>query len=110
MVVLALGVAEGKLIWYSYTKRDLHTTVQGLLLDERARLAGRSVFRYEWNRADRFVLVHIVGAQPRIASDEADFLLQAGRRDYLLLTPDEEHSRLQSVRRTRRHLLCERRD
>ena len=40
MVLLALAVAESKLIWYSFTMRDLRYSGQGLLIEERDQLAG----------------------------------------------------------------------
>ena len=72
--VLALGVAEGKLLWYSWQMRDVAPTVQGLLLDEGSDLAGRRVFHTRWNLADRFVLELLAKAFCIEVSDAAEFM------------------------------------
>ena len=68
VIVLVLGVAEGKLIWYSYQYRDLGDTAQGMLLQERTRLKDRRVFFDEFGRGDIFVAGGVVGAahQPTV--------------------------------------------
>ena len=109
--MLALAVAEGKLQWYSYNRRDLRNTVQGLLLDERERLAGRRVFKTEWSRADQFVLEHVVHARSSRATDLDEFLRHARRGDFVVtaegvgLRPE-----IVAVRSIRGHRLCRRAD
>jgi hypothetical protein len=108
-VVFAFAVAEGKLLYYSYNRRDVRNTVQGLLLVERQQLAGRRVFKDSWwNRADRFVLEHIVGAEPREADDISAFVRRARRGDFLISAPNGDHPELIHVRSNLRHRLCRR--
>jgi 4-amino-4-deoxy-L-arabinose transferase-like glycosyltransferase len=107
LVLLALAVAESKLVWYSYHMRDLRYSAQGLLLDEREQLAGRRVFRNRWPRSGRFVLEHIVGGEAREAEDEEDFVQKGARGDYVVLSTSQvEYSRLPCVRSNRRYTLC----
>ena len=111
VVVLALAIAEGKLLFYSYTRRDLEPTVQGLLWQERTRLAGRQVFMEEWTRADRFVLQYIVGARPRQAPTVSRFISDANRGDFIIRPhSDSDTPELVAVRKNRRHRLCRRVD
>ena len=110
-MVLSCAVAEGKLLYYSYTKRDLRNTVQGLLLDERYQIAGHRVFKDSWwDRADRFVLKHVVGAEAGEARDVRAFMRQARRGDFLISTPDGDEPELIHVRSNARHRLCRRRE
>jgi hypothetical protein len=69
VVALAFGVAEAKLIYYSYRYRDLASSSQGLLLADRGRLEGRQVFSARWERAEIFVLEALVEGRHRLASD-----------------------------------------
>jgi 4-amino-4-deoxy-L-arabinose transferase-like glycosyltransferase len=108
-VVLALLIAEARLLWYSYNMRDLSLTAQGLLLDGREHVAGRRVFRREWPRADRFVLEHVVGGQSAVARDVAEFLSTSRAEDYLLIDAGTSHPALEAVRATPRHALATRR-
>jgi 4-amino-4-deoxy-L-arabinose transferase-like glycosyltransferase len=82
IIVLAAGVAEGKMIWYSYNYRDLAKSPQGLLLAERDNLRGRQLFGSRWDRADIFVAEAMVGAKHRLAPDLADFLRDSRPGDY----------------------------
>ena len=107
VVILALGVAEGKLLWYSHTRRDLGNTVQGLLLDERQRLAGRRVFKAHWNRADRFVLDHVVGAHASDTNGVEGFVRDGRRGDFVVLSEtNDEHPEVVEIRKNRSHRLC----
>jgi 4-amino-4-deoxy-L-arabinose transferase-like glycosyltransferase len=63
VIVVCFGVAEGKMIWYSYAYRDISDTAQGMLLKERKRLKNRRVFFDEFGRADIFVAGGVVGAE-----------------------------------------------
>ena len=109
--MLALAVAEGKSIYYSYDKRDLRQTVQGLLLAERRNLAGKRVFQDTWTRADRFVLEHVVGAEAREAAGVGGFVRTARRGDYVIVPhPDGDAPEIVQVRANRRHRLCRRRE
>jgi len=84
ILVLAVGTAEGRLIWYSYHHRDLGRSVQGLLIAEERRMRHRSVFRNHWNLPDRFVLEALVGGMPRLAPDLKHFLSAAEAGDYFV--------------------------
>ena len=106
---MAFAVAESKLLFYSYTRRDLEHTVQGLLLQERDRLRGRQVFMETWNRPDRFVLEHMVGATAREAPTVSRFIREGHRGDFIVRPqPDTDTPEIVSVRRNRRHRLCRR--
>jgi 4-amino-4-deoxy-L-arabinose transferase-like glycosyltransferase len=105
IVVLAFGVAEGKLLWYSFHYRDLGDSAQGLLLQEGHRLRNRHVFQRNWNRADIFVASGIVGAQRR-SGDRVDiFWRDSAPGDCLLSTRHLTDPRLVLVRSGRRHHL-----
>jgi hypothetical protein len=110
-IALALAVAEGKLAYYSYAKRDLHQTAQGLMLAERRSLAGKRVFQDRWTRADRFVLEHMVGAEAHEAAGVDGFLDSAAPGDYVIVPhPDGDAPELVEVRANRQHRLCRRRE
>jgi 4-amino-4-deoxy-L-arabinose transferase-like glycosyltransferase len=84
VVVLAVGVAEGRMVWYSYHHRSLHGSPQGLLLDQRDSLRGRQVFATRWDRADIFVAEAIVGSRHRLAADLANFLRDSRPGDFFV--------------------------
>jgi 4-amino-4-deoxy-L-arabinose transferase-like glycosyltransferase len=107
LVLLALAVAEGKLIWYSYNMRDLNFSAQGILLDERERLAGQRVFRDRWPSGGRFILEQIVGGEAMQAHVEQDFRKKGDRGDFLLLTRSQvAYSQLSCPRTNHRYALC----
>ena len=110
VVVLALAVAEGKLIWYSFHHRDLRQSVQGLLLTEGDRLAGRRVFRNHWDRAEMFIIGGVLGAERRLAAGLEDFWRDSRPGDYLVLSQAREHPDLVLVRSGGRHWLYRRRE
>jgi len=110
-LVLALAVAEGKLIYYSYARRDVRNTVQGLLLAEKPQLAGHRVFKDSWwNRADRFVLEHVVGAVPGEAETVRQFKRHANGGDFFISAPNGDDPELLHIRSNARHRLCRRRE
>jgi 4-amino-4-deoxy-L-arabinose transferase-like glycosyltransferase len=102
VVVLALGVAEGKLIWYSYHHRDLASSTQGLLLSERNELRGRSVFDRHWDRAEMFVIDAMIGATHRRAPDVAGFLRDSRPGDFLMWSSEVSNPALTLVATVRR--------
>ena len=107
--MVALAVAEGKLLFYSYTRRDMEHTVQGLLLQERKRVAGRQVFMERWSNADRFVLEHVIGGTGRESPTVRRFIREGRRGDLIVRPqPDSETPELVQVRKNRRHRLCRR--
>jgi hypothetical protein len=108
-VVLAILGVEGKLYYYSLTRRDVRQTVQGLLLAERANLAGKRVYQDTWTRADRFVLEHVVGGHARQAVGLDGFVRNGGRGDYVIVPqPNGDAPEVVQVRSNRRHKLCRR--
>ena len=108
VLVVLVGV-EAKLLHYSLTMRDMQQTVQGLLLAERATLAGKRVYQDTWTRADRFVLEHVVGGQAREAVGLDGFVRHGRRGDYVIVPqPDGEAPEVVQVRSNRRHKLCKR--
>jgi len=110
-VLLALALVEAKLGYYSYTMRDVRQTVQGLLLAERAALAGKRVYQDQWTRADRFVLEHVIGGHAREAQGVDGFVRAGLRGDYVIVPqPDGNGSEIVLVRANRRHRLCRRAD
>ena len=110
VIVAAVGVAEGKMIWYSYEHRDLAKSRQGLLLDERHNLRGRQVFGARWDRADIFVAKALVGARHRLAPDLADFLRDSQPGDYYLTHATVADDSVTLIRSTRRAHLYRRVD
>jgi 4-amino-4-deoxy-L-arabinose transferase-like glycosyltransferase len=108
VIVLAGGVAEGRMIWYSYHHRDLASSSQGLMLAERGSLKGRQVFGARWDRAEIFVAEALVGAKHRLAPDLAGFLRDSQPGDYLLWRGDLSHASISLVRISPRNHLYRR--
>jgi 4-amino-4-deoxy-L-arabinose transferase-like glycosyltransferase len=104
LIVSAVGVAEGKLLWYSFHHRDLERSVQGLLLEEGNRLKGRRVFRREWDRGEIFVLGALVGAEWREATLEG-FRRKSRRGDCFVSSHHVADPALVLVRSRGRHSL-----
>ncbi len=98
IAVISFGVAEGKLLWYSWNKRDLRSSVQGLMLAEKHQLTGRRVFRESWDRADTFVLRALAGASGHSSSGLDEFLARSEHGDYLIGAPGIGHAGLTLVR------------
>jgi 4-amino-4-deoxy-L-arabinose transferase-like glycosyltransferase len=106
-MLLAFAVAESKLIFYSYARRSLEGSAQGLLLAERDRLRSRRIFRAGWTRSGLFVAEHIVGAQAVEAYGEDDFLERGAPGDYMLMrSASADYTRLACVNANRRYALC----
>jgi 4-amino-4-deoxy-L-arabinose transferase-like glycosyltransferase len=108
IVVLALGVAEGKLIWYSYHYRDLGRSTQGLLIAQGAALQGRQVFCNNWDRSEMFVIEALLRATHRLATDVPDFLSNSRPGDYFLSPREVSHPGLTLAGSVRRHWLYRR--
>ena len=108
VVGLAVGVAEGRMIWYSYTHRNLRRDPQGLLLDAGSALKGRQVFGARWDRADIFVAEAIAGATHRLAPDLADFLRDSRPGDFYRTSAVLEHEAIALVLSNRRARLYKR--
>jgi hypothetical protein len=105
----ALFVAELKLIHYSYAHRALARSAQGILMLEKGRLRGATVYRTSWNHADAFVLKAIVGAEPAPSIGVEDFAHRGKSGDYFLASHNVKRCDLVEVRATRRHVLLQKR-
>jgi 4-amino-4-deoxy-L-arabinose transferase-like glycosyltransferase len=98
VLLAVIVVAESRLIWTSYYRRDPSRSVQGLLLAERDQLRGHRVYRDErWNNADMFVADALVGAERGLSPDLGHFLRESRRGDYLLSTPEVQDASLTLV-------------
>jgi hypothetical protein len=86
MVLLAFGVAESKLLWYSYNQRDLAGSMQGFFLKSPDMVQGRRVLLEDWDPADHFVLTHIVHGEP-VTGNPEQFAAGADEHDILILMP-----------------------
>jgi len=110
IVVVAFLVAEGRLVAYSYSYRDLANSTQGLLLDAREQLAGHQVFGDRWNFAELFVLRALVGAEHRTAPDADAFLRESAAGSYFMSPRAIDRPELQMVGSNRRYWLYRRQD
>jgi 4-amino-4-deoxy-L-arabinose transferase-like glycosyltransferase len=97
ILVVAVGTAEGKMLYQAY-RRDTINGVQGLLERERSMLTGRTIFRAEWNAADRFVATRMVTANVAQVGPPDRFLEVAADGDFLIADPDLTHPQLEKVR------------
>jgi 4-amino-4-deoxy-L-arabinose transferase-like glycosyltransferase len=98
IAVLAFGVAEGKLIWYSFMYRDLTLSDQSLVLAEITSLAGHRVYRDRVDRAGTFVTSSIAGAKVRYAATAETFVKESAPGDYLVVAKPVSHPALELVR------------
>jgi len=108
VLVLVASVAEARLIWYSYHYRDLARSSQGVLLAERDRLKGHTVFRRRLDRAEIFVIQALVGATYRLAPDTDAFLRDSRPGDFLLTRRARTVKSLALVRTQGQYLLYRR--
>ncbi len=108
VVVLAACLAQGRLVWASYTSRDLATSSQGVLLAERDQLRGKVVFRRRLDRADIFVMHAMVGATHRLAPDDEVLMRDSKPGDFLLTRRARQDPRLTLVRAHGEHRLYRR--
>lgn len=99
LIVIAFGVAEGKLIWYSYQNRDLRRSEQALLIEYRDRLRGHRVFDETGTRASHFVAEAVVGADP-VSVTRPEFVAKSGSGDFLLTAERCDLPGVQLVRAT----------
>jgi len=105
---LVVGVAEGRLVYYSHAYRDLASSSQGLMLAERQNLKGRQIFGARWDRAEIFVAEALVGASHRLAPDLEDFLRDSRPGDYYRTHSVLDHPSVALVASTRRARLYKR--
>jgi 4-amino-4-deoxy-L-arabinose transferase-like glycosyltransferase len=108
--IVALGAAESRLVWYSFHRRALTNSTQGLLLAERNSLRGQKVFRHHWTHSEIFVLKGLVGAEHRETASLAGFLLDSNVGDYLFSSADVTQPNMLLVRTDGRHYLFRRRE
>ena len=108
-LIVSLGIAEGRLVYYSYDRRDLNRSIQGLLLAEGKPMAGQRVFGVDWSRADRFVAKAVVGADPINVNDIDAFWRESRPGDYFVSQQVLNDSRLTLVRSNPRSHLHRRR-
>ena len=93
-IVVALVVAEGKLLWYTFVMRDIDLTAQSLLIAHKDRLAAARIYRNGWNPADQFVLRAFTTATAHDAVDMTDFTERSRPGDFLVAAPGQPVSPL----------------
>ncbi|PYR74036.1 MAG: hypothetical protein DMF87_24010 [Acidobacteria bacterium] len=108
VVLLAVGVAEGRLWWYSFHRRDVADSTQGLILAEAHELAGREIFRDRWNYAETFVIRAIAGAEEKTVASFEAFLRDSGPGDYFVSADAIHDPRVIAVRSNGRYHLYRR--
>jgi 4-amino-4-deoxy-L-arabinose transferase-like glycosyltransferase len=101
VLVLALGVAEGRLVYYSYDRRDVGPSLQGILMEHADSLAGGRVFSVGWTHADWFVAAAIAGVDPVELAEFEAFWQHSQPGDHLLTKEPLLDARLELVRRNR---------
>jgi hypothetical protein len=108
-VVIAFGIAEGKMLWYSWTRRDISLSEQSLLVEERSRLKGQRVYlEPDSSRATRFVTEVLAGATPASMADDGAFFRESQGGDYRLSSVSCGRLHLEKVRSSRHQFLCRR--
>lgn len=110
VVFIAMFVtAESRLVWYSFHRRSLAASSQGLLLAERTTLTGRRVFRDHWTHSETFLLKGIIGAEQQEAATLDDFLRDSNAGDYLVAGSGMVHPAVELVKAHGRNCLYRRR-
>ena len=110
MVVMASVVAQSKQIWYSYSRRSLDLSAQGVLLGEADRLRGNRVFKTStWDRAEMFVVRGLVGAEDAAVMSVDEFLAIAEPDEHLVMGADVFHPDLVRVSTVGEYALYQRR-
>jgi 4-amino-4-deoxy-L-arabinose transferase-like glycosyltransferase len=109
-LLVCVGIAEAKLVWYSLHYRDATLSVQSILLEEAPKLKGQKVYLVPYSRADHFVTESVVHAVPQPTADYDDFLRRSQDGDFVAgrITCDTQET--EKVRSNGRHSLCRRRD
>jgi 4-amino-4-deoxy-L-arabinose transferase-like glycosyltransferase len=106
---VAFGIAEGKMLWYSWTRRDISLSEQSLVLGERQQLEGRRVFlKRGGSRATHFVAEALAGAKVVTIPDDEAFFRDSGGGDYLLTTMPCGRLQLETVGARSAQHLCRR--
>jgi 4-amino-4-deoxy-L-arabinose transferase-like glycosyltransferase len=104
-IVAALGVAEGKLLWYPSHYRDVNDSVQGLLLQEKDRLRNHGVFQPHWDRAELFVASGVIGVERALAGRGETFWRESRPGDCLISVRRVSDPDLVLIRSNRHHML-----
>jgi 4-amino-4-deoxy-L-arabinose transferase-like glycosyltransferase len=107
--LLAIIVAEARLLSYSAHYRDLGLSEQSLLLTERHQLRGRRVYMHPLARANHFVTEAVVGAFPKHAVDCDGFVDGSRDGDYWLSVQPCAARDVEMVRTNGRQYLYQRR-
>jgi 4-amino-4-deoxy-L-arabinose transferase-like glycosyltransferase len=107
---VVLGVAEARLLWYSFNYRDLSLSEQGLLMAERSSLAGARLLLSEFNRSGIFVASAVVGAVPERLPEACCLASGSRAGDYLLLEVEAPAAQFELVQSRGSHRLYRRRD
>jgi hypothetical protein len=110
LLIVAVCVAEGRLIWYSVHRRNIANSTQGFLLEGKDLLAGHRVFRNRWDNSELFVMEALVRAEPREARTLEGFLAESTVGDYWVTGRHIRVPELMLVRSERRHWLYRRID
>ena len=105
VIVMALGVAEGRLVWYPSHYRNVNDSAQGLLLQEKERLQNHRVFQSNWDRAEIFVASGVVTAERGLADRVETFWRESRPGDCLIAARHLSDPGLVLVRSGRRHAL-----
>jgi len=83
-IVLAFGVAEGKLLWYHFHYRDVNDSTQGLLLQEKERLQNHRVYQAHWDNAEIFVAGGVLGLERGSTAHVETFMRESRPGDCLI--------------------------
>ena len=83
-VLVAVGIAQTKLLSYSFQYRDLRLSDQGLMLSHADQLKGHRLYRDVFDRSGAFVARQIIGIETIYAPDTAGFVRVAEGGDFLL--------------------------
>ncbi len=108
IVVLAAGVAESRIVWHSFNRRDLARSEQGLLLAHKSELKGQMIYRGAWTRSEIFVADHLIGARHDLAPDVPHFLDDSSRGDFFIHRGAVESDALVLIGTNGRHYLYQR--
>jgi 4-amino-4-deoxy-L-arabinose transferase-like glycosyltransferase len=107
VIVTALGIAEGKVIWYPSHYRNVNESTQGLLLQEKERLQHHRVFQAHWDRAEIFVVSGVLGLERGSAARVDTFWRESEPGDCLISARRVSDPRLVLVRSSGHHgLYC----
>jgi 4-amino-4-deoxy-L-arabinose transferase-like glycosyltransferase len=99
VVALVACAAEAQLVWQAYHRLDFASSSQGVLLAERERLRGQTIYRRRIDRSEIFVIHAMVGGTHRLTENAAAFVRDARSGDYYLTRLRLDDPRLAVVRK-----------